>query len=698
MISMPSLRRAVAAAPLLMAAAGAASAQEAADEPAVEVISVIGQMTTFGATKSDTPILETARSVSIETEAMFRAKGALTLDDVLAYTSGVVGEQFGFATRGDFYAVRGLDAPEYRDNIQSLFGNYNNTRPEIYTLEQVEVLKGPASVLYGQGSPGGLVNTVSKRAGPGIGDEIVFSYGTHDRVEIAGDFNAALSDTVFARLVALYRESDTQVDFVTDDALALAPSLTWAPDDDTELTLLVNYDERDGDTAHQFLPLTGTLLPSQSGARIENATYLGEPGFNAYDTESTAVTVIGSHALNDVFTLEGTARWRDGESDYRQAWIAFLGAGAPRIDADGNGLRSWYSNPASSEQLAADVRLRAQFATGAAEHEVLAGVNAQEIELSSSRAFLRQGVLNAFDPVYGDGRPSEAELDAVRVASESSTDYVGYYLSNQTDIGNWKLTAGVRYDEVDNDAGATTQSDSATTLAAGVLYAFENGLSPYVSYAESFEPVVGTDAITGDPLDPQEGEQVEVGLKFQPNARTYLTLAAFDIEQSNLPNPAGLPNAPTQQEGVTEIQGVEFELLTSLDTALGDLGLEFNASRLDIEDPNGNPLPSVPETQASAWASLRPTALPDLRLGLGVRHLGENQSNGTSVVTGEPVVITTDSVTLVDALVAYDFADWSAALNVRNAFDEDYYATCLARGDCFPGEERTVNLRLTRAF
>ena len=684
------------AASTLALTAGAASAQEAEGVESRDVIVVTGSPTLFGAMKSDTPIVETARSVSIETEDMFIEKGALTLDDVLNYTAGVTAESFGFATRGDFYFVRGLDAPEYRDNIQSLFGNYNNTRPEIYTLEQVEVLKGPASVLFGQGSPGGLVNTVSKVAGPDRGNEIVLSYGSFDRAQVAVDYNFALSDTVFARAVALYRDSDTQVNFVEDDALVLAPSLTWTPNPDTALTLLVNYDERESDTAHQFLPLNGTLFPAAD--KIERDTYLGEPGFNRYDTESTAVTLIGSHALNEVFTLEGTARWRDGSSDYSQSWIAFAGAGAPRIDAAGNGVRSWYDNPASSEQLAADVRVRAQFETGSAGHEILFGVNAQDIELSSSRAFLAQGVLNAFNPVYGNGVPTMAELDAVRGSSETSTDYVGVYLNDQIEIGALRLTAGVRYDEVSNETGGVSQDDDKVTFAAGALYAFENGLSPYISYAESFEPVVGIDAFTGEQLDPQEGEQVEIGLKFQPSPNTYMTFAWFEIEQSNLPNPAGLPTAPSQQEGVATIDGLEFEFLTSFDTVLGAASFEANLSHLDGEDPNGVPLASVPETLASVWATLAPDALDGLRLGLGARHVGDSESNGISVLTGERVQIRTGSTTLFDALIGYDWADYSLQLNVRNLADEDYYATCLARGDCFPGEERSVNLRLSKAF
>ena len=135
-------------------------------------------MSEFGAVKSDTPIVEVARSISIETQEDFVMKGAQSLDDTLTYTAGVTAEPFGFSTRGDFVQVRGLDAPEYRDNLQYLFGFYNNTRQDLYTLEQVEVLKGPASVLYGSGAPGGILNVAPA---PGTRRVNRLDYGSFDR-------------------------------------------------------------------------------------------------------------------------------------------------------------------------------------------------------------------------------------------------------------------------------------------------------------------------------------------------------------------------------------------------------------------------------------------------------------------------------------------------------------------------------------
>ncbi|MEO1427048.1 MAG: TonB-dependent receptor plug domain-containing protein, partial [Pseudomonadota bacterium] len=200
------------------------------DDAEIDQIIVIGETKRFGATKSETPIVETPRSVSIITSDEFLDFGALTLSNVLNYTAGVTGNAFGIATRGDSATIRGLDAPEYQDNLQVNFGFFNNARADIYTLEQVEVLKGPASVLYGQAAPGGIVSTVSKIAGQDkLGKEFLGTAGNFERYQASLDLGFDLSGdgTWTARFVGVYRDSGTQFDFVDDDAIVIAPSLTY---------------------------------------------------------------------------------------------------------------------------------------------------------------------------------------------------------------------------------------------------------------------------------------------------------------------------------------------------------------------------------------------------------------------------------------------------------------------------------------
>ena len=698
---------------MVLAASGVLSGVARAQAGPIEEMVVQGSVSRYSALKSDTPIVETARSVSIENLQQILDKGALNLADTYVYSAGVIGETFGFATRGDWLRVRGLGVPEYRDSLQGLFSNYNNTRPDIYTIQQVEILKGPASVLYGQGSPGGLVNVVSKRPQAETLRELVMEYGNFDRRQLAADFSGPLdaAGQWLYRLTAVRRDSGTQVEHVDDDALVLAPSLTWRPTDVTNITLLGNYQESDSDTGAQFLPVAGTRAAAPDGRFIDPDVYLGEPGFNRYDTETRSLTLLADHSFDAVWSMEATARWTDGEADYHQAWPAFIGGSRYVFEDDGSlyreGMvpRTFYESDARSEQRAVDVRLRADFATGSVRHEVLLGAQYQDVTTENDLAyafalgydFATGGPdtvlgdtywINVFAPVYGSVPGADVLAPYLVDNPETRTRDRGLYVSDQMAWGPWRFTAGLRFDDVDTDTGSERQGDDALSLSAGVLYQLDNGLAPYVSYAESFEPVVGQDSITGEAFDPQEGRQYEAGVKYQPRgANALVTLSWFDIEQSNLSNPNALVGAPSQQEGVSEIRGVELEALAWL----GDFTVEANASRLKTDNPDGFRFASVPENQASLWLGWRPSQrLRGFKAGLGVRYVGASYDGIDSLKT--------PSYTLGDLMLGFESGPWDVALNLRNVTDEDYLSTCLARGDCFPGEERTAVIRAGYRF
>lgn len=676
-----------------LAANGDGAGQALDGRSAAEIIVTAGRQP-FNATKSQTPILETARSVSIETEADFRDKGFETLDDALTYTAGVTAEPFGFGTRGDFAAVRGLSVPEFRDNLQFLFGFYNNPRPELYALEQVEVLKGPASVLYGAGSPGGIINVVTKRPFDGNAGEIRARIGNFDRYEIMTDLNGVVPGTgraLQARFVGLYRNSGTQIAEVDEKKIVIAPAAALQLGPDTRMTLLTNYTRQETDTAHQFYPVTGTLLPSADGRRIDTTEYFGEPGFNRYDSESTSLTLLIEQQILAGLRLEAVSRYVESRAEYLQTWPAFLGVGVPRIDAAGNAQRSFYLADNGSEQFAIDARLRASFATGPLQHELLAGIQYQDVSTDSDFAFVNPpGVtINVFAPVYGNG-PSEAALRAALFdAPRNHIGQTGYYVNDQVTIGDLIVNAGVRFDDVENRAGnGTPQKDSAASFSAGALYRLPHGLSPYVSYAESFQPVTGLDRLTGQPLRPQRGRQVEAGLKWQvPGTPALITFAAFDIEQSNLSNPQAIVDANSQQEGVAKIRGLEVEAVASV----GGLRIDANYALLDTEDPNGFQLSTIPRHQASLFAIYRfdRGALAGFRIGGGARYVGESESTGFTA-SGAPLTYVTDDYAVADLSLGYRFGDWDLSINARNVTDARYFTTCLARGDCYPGERRTV--------
>ncbi|MAP95180.1 MAG: TonB-dependent siderophore receptor [Ponticaulis sp.] len=711
----------------LAANAQAQTSDEADDESRQDTIIVTGQVGAFGATKSDTPITETARSVSVEPAELFIEKGAVNLSQTVSYLSGVTAETYGFSTRGDWVSARGLQVPRYRDSIQELFGSYNTTRVEPWTIEQVEVLKGPSSVLFGQGSPGGLLNVVSKTPQDTFSGEIVGEVGNYDRYQIAGDVTgpvAGTNDQLLFRAVGLYRDTGSQVDNVDETSTVLMPSLSWAPTSDTRLTLIGMYQDNENDVAAQFIPVQGTLFPHQdTGDYIDQDVYAGDPDFNFFDTSSTQVTLLGEHRVNDAIQLEATALWRSGEADYQQAWPVFYGARyanqIPELVAlmaaygvsvtDTTVPRTFYRADNTFDQAAIDVRARMDFDTGPLQHEVLAGIQYQDIETDSNTAYcFGGGVLPGYcgslayelggfidlaNPDYSNAPLDQinAALDEIYVDApvQTVTD-LGLYLSDQIALGNWRFTLGLRADQVENDDGTTQQDDDAISTSVGVLYRFNNGIAPYASYSESFEPVIGTDQITGEQLKPQEARQYEVGLKYEPtNFPGLVTLAYYDIEISNLGNPNALPNAGSQQEGISELKGFELEAHLRFD----DWYIQGAASTIDAKDPNGFELSGQPDSNASVWLGWTPQGpLEGFKAGAGVRYVGESVSENANIRYESP------DYTLGDLMIGYEWDRWDFQINARNITDETYLTSCLTRGDCFPGLRRTVVGRLGYKF
>ncbi len=689
------------------------------NQEVIEEVNVIGKLTEFGATKSRIPVVETSRSVSIETAANFLEKGALNLSQVATYSAGVSGEAFGYATRGDSIYSRGIAIPRYRDSIQELFGSFNTTRVETYVLEQVEILKGPASVLYGQGTPGGIVNGVSKTPKEDSFREIFTEVGNNDRVAGGLDFNGKLDDDGqwLGRFVAYGRESDTQVDFVNDDTFVFLPSVTYKPNESTEFTASYEFHKTDSLAAAQFVPVEGTLFPIEGVGFIDQDVFVGVPGFDRYDTESDQLSVLAKHQINAWLGIEATALYRSGEADYQQSWPTFTGAGNSRylnqiigapVATPSTVARTFFQTTNTFDQAAVDVRFLFDFTTGDLTHEVLAGVQYQDVVTDDRRSFIPaagvlQGsfdfVLDLANPVYNGLFPDQAAFDAALVdRPEQTVEDIGFYISDQISWNQWRFTLGLRSDEVDNEDGTRTQSDDAISTSVGALYRFENGLSPYINYSESFETVVGIDS-DGNQLEPEEAEQYEVGVKYASNdGKSLVTLAAYDIKITNLPNPNATPVSAGQQQGEASIKGVELEGRGYW----GDFYWQLAASLLNARDPNDFALQAVAEKQLSTWVTWKPTFgnLTGFKTGLGVRYFGESVAETLINQDTNPELLkyVTPSYTLADFMIGYEFPNWDVTLNVRNLEDKEYLTSCLTRGDCFPGVRRTAVAKVTYNF
>lgn len=267
--------------------------------------------------KTDTPLKEIPQSVTVVGKEQIRDQGAQTLQDTLRYTAGVNADGYGLDTRNDGVFVRGIEATQFLDGLRRTYGYYTSTIPfEPYALERVEVLRGPASVMYGQSTVGGILNMVSKRPQAVPYREVTVEYGSYDFKQIKTDMTGPLTQDGkwLYRVVGLARDAETQTDFVDNDRLMFAPSLTYRPTNDTSITFLADFrKDRTGSTA-QGLPIQGALYPTAYG-RLPLSRFVGEPS-DRYDTEASSGAVIIDHRFNGFLSFHQGFRYTDTHNVY----------------------------------------------------------------------------------------------------------------------------------------------------------------------------------------------------------------------------------------------------------------------------------------------------------------------------------------------------------------------------------------------
>lgn len=655
----------------------------------------IVQQSEATATKADTAILDTARSISIETQQQIVDKGYQRLEDAYMYSAGVRGGTYGLDSRGDWGTIRGFSMPiNYLDGLQ--FGNggyYNFSLPAIEMLESVEIMKGPASALYGAGAVGGFVNAISKRPQEETMRRATVEYGTFNRKQASLDMTGKLDESgkVLGRVVALIRDAETQVDYSNHDAILFAPSISLRPDANTDITILARYQKTENTPDIQFLSQGGTLEPGPNGQYLPTSTFVGEPGFDRVDSEDEAITLDVKHRINDVWSVKGTLRYSHSEAQTNQAYWTYYSLDPNRYQAGTQIFRDFWSQEGATYMWVGDANTTANFKTGVVDHQLLMGASYSNVKYDNDVGTCvpidpcyTVGTIDAYNPVY-TGVPSFPIIDLPSITYKQT----GFYVQDQaTILDRILLTAGMRWDNFDatDPSGATSgKQDSDVTVNASLLYKFDAGFSPYVSYSESFlQEDFGT-TFGGSTFDPTRGEQYEVGLKYQPPGTSSLfTASLFDITKSNILITDPLHPAFNIQAGEATSRGFEFEA----QTVLRDFYVEANYAYVDTEDENGAPLVGAAKHQASAWVTWRPEgALEGFKTGGGVRYVGATYGGGTR----------TPSYTLGDAMIGYETADWDVALNARNVFDRTYVSLA-GSGAGFYGERRTVVLSLSRNF
>lgn len=680
--------RAGAAALALLAAAGSASAEDTVLDPvlvqgtgSVEGNGSLVAKQARTATKTDTPILDVPASVSVVTEKEMEERGVTNIQEALSYTSGVFVDEFGSDDRYDYFRIRGFDQTTlgtYRDGLAARIPAwFTAQRLEPYGLERVEVLKGSTSTLFGLNAPGGLINAITKRPQDTPHAELYTTLGD-GHVETGTDFGGPIdAEGVYTyRLTAKWQNADMGTDYSNDDRLYIAPALTISPDAGTSLTLLADYSKRESSVARGF-PM---------GVAIDTDSFLGEPDLNYFNTIQKDIGYQFSHDFDNGLTFRQSARYSRVSLDYGEVYGASTDPTADRVAFTVDGL---------ADRFVIDNQLQYDASLDRLDSKTLVGLDYAYDSTHETILTGTAGGIDIFNPVY-------CGLSCITLGP--STDWkvkqkaLGLYLQEELTLDDrWILTLGGRYDHVNTRADylltgtADDTTESAFTKRVGLTYKATPTLSAYANYSTSFQPLVAPTANYGTSasLKPQEGEQVEFGVKYQPEGFNGLfSLAVFDLSQTNVPTT--ISPTETRQTGEVRVRGIElegkFELADRWNMALAYSYWDAEITGDDDATLIGNRPDRVPKQLASAWLSY---TLPgngirgDLTLGGGLRYVGSSYGDreNTVKIAGH---------TVFDLSAAYKVSEnLNLQVTAKNLFDKEYITTCYY-GSCYFGDRRSV--------
>lgn len=678
------------------AVAGEPSPASSDSEEAIQLI-VTGEVTGYGAdsattaTRTDTPLRDIPQSIQVIPEQVLEDQQVIRLEEALENVSGVSRDR-SFGNTIDSFAIRGfrqdviLEDGFRRDAFQTGLSETAN-------LERIEVLKGPASVLYGNLEPGGIINLVSERplAEPTYEAELIF--GSEALVRPTLDFSGPLtaSGDVRYRLNAVYESGGNFRDFEQEvERFFIAPVLAWDISEQTSLLVEFDYlsDERPFDR--------GIVAIGEGIADIPFDTVLGEPDDRS-EVERFDAGYELEHRFSENWRLRNGFRFVSADSfDFRaDSWF---------IQDTGQLDRRFRSNDDLRRSYEVQTNVVGEFATGTIEHTLLAGI---DLNWQTQEGVQRrlpgdpepEFTINIFD-LENRARPDIAlsDLTAFVRDNRSNSNAVGLYLQDQIDVlDNLILVLGGRFDFFDqestNNLSDTTfdQTDEAFSPRVGVVYQPIEPVSLYASFSRSFNPNLFEAQADGSLLEPERGTQYEFGVRGELlDGQLTTNLAAYFLRKTNVavsdPDNSGFSIAL----GEVRSKGVELDIIGEILPGWNVIASYAYTNAEITEDTNdalvGNRLVNAPRHSASLWTTyeIQNGSLQGLGIGAGVFFVGERQGDRFNTFTLPSYVRT-------DAVLYYRRNRWRAALNVRNLFDIDYVASS---GDfreyVTPGEPLTI--------
>ncbi|ELH4835570.1 TonB-dependent siderophore receptor [Vibrio harveyi] len=691
--------------------AGHAVADE--DVTQLETMTVLGETYRNTATKTSLEPEETPQAITIITKDEMDLRGVSTVSEALRYSSGVNTELRGGAvTRLDLFNIRGfINYTNFYDGLPLLFNGWN-LQPQIdaAAVEQVEVFKGPTSVLYGNIPPGGMVNIIAKTPQSEPANTVSVSTGTNSLKEVNFDTTGQIGDSnVNYRIVGMAKQRDGQAETSEDERYLIAPSFDWQATDKTLVNVNVYYQNDPSAGIYTTVPAAGSVLDNPLGS-LSPDTYLGDKNWNTYEREVLMIGYKILHDFNNNWQFLQNARYMTADSYQENTYNSPLAADNRTIG------RNAYLTDEDSTSFVIDNQLSGYVAHGNFEHNLLLGLDYQyldsDVKYKDTLGYsLTQDI---FNPNH-----NQIDRDALKFAYQQALDIktkqLGVYFQDQLRYNNLVMIAGLRWDKYESDTntvsdylGTVTPSkekldENNVSFRVGALYEPDFGLSPYLTYSESFEPIAGADA-SGKAFDPSTGHQWELGFKYAPlGGDVSGNLALFHITKKNaiLTDPNN-PYAPQYQAGEVVSQGAELEAKWQA-TPQADLTLNYTYINMEIKEDSyyhqeGKTPVWVPEQTASLWANYYyEGTLTGLRTSAGVRYVGKTEMDAQN----------SDQVpdyTLVDLAASYDLSaasqsldGASVTLSASNIFDEEYYS-CYDKNNCWFGAERSIEAKLEYKF
>ncbi|HEY1128043.1 MAG TPA: TonB-dependent siderophore receptor [Roseateles sp.] len=688
--------------PALWAAeGGAASTADAANK--LEVVKVEGTrqpyktLSATGAMKTDTPVRDMAQSVRVLSADILEDAGITKLADALDLGSGI-SKQSNLGGLWDSYAMRGFTGDpnfgsDYMVNGFNYSRGYNGVRDSANTAS-VEVLKGPASALYGRGEPGGTVNITTKK--PLFVPEYTLglSGGSYSTFRQTADLTGPISSEIAYRLNAAHEKGDSYRDYVKSERTLVSPSFLWMLGQDTTVSYELEYSKQEASFDRGVVAINGKLDV------VPRSRYFGEPNDGLHTIKTTGNQLFVQHYFNDDWSIQTGVSYRESSIKGISTEVGAFKSGSTSIV---NRMRRTRDNHALD--VSGRFELLGKVRAAGMQHNLLFGVDAYKFSDNRLQFRVRNVPaleLDIYNPVYGNPPPAFPATPLTWTHEEQRSKSV--YAQDQIDLSaQWKLLLGVRYDKYDqsmlnhNSSKTVEQSLSATSPRAGLVYQPSKTVSLYVTASKSFRPNSGVSRAF-ESFPAEKGKSAEVGAKYDSaDGKISGTLAIYNISKNNVLTPDPLdPNNFSVAAGEVQSKGVELDLGGEIAAGLRlSAAYAFTDAKVTQDNNNflvGRQLANVPRhsanlmlVQAFKLGGNAATA------GVGLNYIGEREG------AVAPLVATDDfklpAYTSVKLIGSYAIGKaWKFSLDVDNLFDKTFYSSSYSQMWVFPGNGRKFTL------